>query len=87
MSKPWFDAKTGELLLHEYICEMPSFKDVLADNVITDEEIADQSKKVRMLLQRLEKTLPPETKDLVTETLCELGVLSLLQHRRSENLA
>lgn len=85
MSKPWFDPKNGALLLNDYIVEMESFKHIMADNMITDNEIAQQSQRVMELLRRLEGALPAQTKDLATDAICELGVLSLLQHRRAEN--
>ena len=75
MNKPWFDPKTGCLLLDEYASHSPSFRTILADGVVTDRELAEQGQRVVTLLQSLEQRLPPDLHDLATETLTELAVL------------
>lgn len=81
MAKPWFDAETGTLLLDEYVVDMPSFKKIMEDDVITDDELAGQAHKVVSLLQQLESMLEPQAKEVATQVLCELAVLTSLQHR------
>ena len=82
MNKPWFDPQTHVLLLDEYVTEMASYQQAVADEVITDEELTAQAHKVTALLQELEDALTPETKELATRALCELAVLSALQRKR-----
>jgi hypothetical protein len=81
MTRPWFDPRTGLLLLDEYVLEMPSFKTVVADDVVTDQEVRGQAAKVTDLLKKLEAILPPDAKSLATDALCELAVLYALQRR------
>lgn len=75
MNKNLFDEKTGMLLLDEYIYDMPSFRKIMKDGVITRDEVMGQSEKVITLLKRLEAVLQPEEKELLIETLCEIAVL------------
>jgi len=82
--KPWYDSKTGFLLLDEYVAEMPSFQKIMEDGVVTDEELAQQARLVTASLQKLEATLSPAAKAVATETLCELAVLHALQQYRKQ---
>lgn len=82
MDKPWFDEKTGLLKLDEYVAEMPSYKKILEDGVITDEEIVEHATTVTSLLKELDQQLPAQLKPTVTKALCELAVLFQLQRFR-----
>jgi hypothetical protein len=82
MSKPWFDPVTDDLLFDNYVTEMPSFKRITEDTVITNEEVTQQWQRVITLLKNLEGMLSPEAKDAATDALCELAVLNVLQLRR-----
>jgi hypothetical protein len=82
MDKPWFDPETGTLLLDEYIVEMDSYRRIVEDETITDDELLEQTQRVASLLRQLEETLSPEAKALATEALSELAVLNALQVKR-----
>ena len=82
MDKPWFDQETGTLMLDEYVVEMDSYRRIVEDETITDDELVEQTQRVASLLRQLEVTLLPEAKDLATEALSELAVLSALQVKR-----
>jgi hypothetical protein len=84
VSRPWFDPETGILLFDEYVVEMPSFQKILEDSVVTDQELLEQAQRVNALFRDLETRLPPEAKELATEALCELSVLSALHHQRMQ---
>jgi hypothetical protein len=84
MSKPWFDPKTGMLLFDQYVQEMPSFKKVMEDEVVTNEEFRAQAEKVSGLLQQLERMLDNDTKTVCTAALCELAVLNALLLKRAQ---
>jgi hypothetical protein len=86
MAKPWFDAETGVLKLDEYVAEMPSYKKIMEDQVVSDQELDGQFERVTDLLKRLDRSLPDELKDITTDALCELAVLYVLQRRRDEQL-
>ena len=80
--KPWFDPQTGILMLDQYVAEMDSYRRIVEDEVITDDELVEQTQRVASLLRRLEETLSPEAKAIATEALSELAVLNALQVKR-----
>jgi flagellin-specific chaperone FliS len=82
MDKPWFDEQTGTLLLDEYVVEMDSYRRIVEDETISDDELVEQTRRVTSLLQQLEDTLSPEAKAIATEALGELAVLNALQVKR-----
>ena len=82
MDKPWFDPQTGTLMLDEYVAELDSYRRILEDGTITDDELAEQTQRVTSLLQQLEGSLSPEVKAIATVALGELTVLNALQVKR-----
>ena len=80
--KPWFDQQTGTLMLDEYVVEMDSYRRIVKDESISDDELVEQTQRVTSLLQQLEDTLSPEAKAIATEALGELAVLNALQVKR-----
>jgi hypothetical protein len=82
MDKPWFDPQTGTLLLDEYVAELDSYRRIVEDGTITDDELAEQTQRVTSLLQQLEGSLSPEVKAIATVALGELTVLNALQVKR-----
>ena len=84
MDKPWFDEQTGTLLLDEYVVEMDSYRRIVEDETISDDELVEQTRRVTSLLQQLELALSPEAKAVATEALGELAVLNTLQVKRLE---
>jgi flagellin-specific chaperone FliS len=82
MDRPWFDQESGTLMLDEYVVEMDSYRRIVEDEVITDDELDEQIQRVTSLLRQLEETLSPEAKALATETLGEMAVLNALQALR-----
>lgn len=87
VNKPWFDPETDILLLDEYVVEMPSYKKILEDGIITAEEIKEQSHKVISLLKQLEDMLSPEAKEVATGVLCELAVLYAIERKHMETFS
>ena len=69
-------------MLDEYVVEMDSYRRIVEDETITDDELVEQTQRVASLLRQLEVTLLPEAKALATEALSELAVLSALQVKR-----
>jgi hypothetical protein len=82
MDRPWFDPQTGTLLLDEYVVEMDSYRRIVEDETIIDDELVEQTQRVASLLRRLEEALSPEAKAIATEALGELAVLNALQVKR-----
>lgn len=82
MKRPWFDPQTNMLLLDEYVTTMPSFQKIMADAVVTDSEMDEQTERTIQLLRKLEGMLSPEAQETATEALSELAVLFALQQQR-----
>ncbi|UWP59416.1 hypothetical protein [Ruminococcus gauvreauii] len=70
-----FNEETGYLIIDELAMERESYKKVIADNIITPDELREQAELVVSYLQRLDAKLDEEEKKLVTDLLCELAVL------------
>ena len=70
----FFD-ETGSLNLAEMILNQPSFRKIMEDGIVTEEELAEQSQRVTDMLKRLEKNLSPEQIDQVRELLAEISVI------------
>lgn len=84
MNRPWFDPETGVLLLDDYVSR-PSYRKVMDDGVVTDDELSEQAHQVVGLLGKLEAMLSPEARAVATDAFCELAVLYALarQHQVS----
>ncbi len=85
MSKPWFD-ETGMLKLDEYVSEMPSFRRILADEVVSVQEYQEHAERTVALLRQLEAALPEEARGVATAALCELAVLYALDRHISQQV-
>ena len=82
MNNDWFDEKTGLLTLDEEVEKSPSFKAIMADNVVTDEEIKAQSTLVLDLFHKAHDALTPEQRSVVKQLLVEMNVLhAVVQYR------
>ncbi len=82
--KKLFDETTGYLMLDEVIMDAPSFKMIMADNVITDEEIIKQANTVIELLRSLDEKLNSDEKELAVKAITEIAVLYEINARRGE---
>jgi hypothetical protein len=45
MDKPWFDQETGTLMLDEYVVQMDSYRRIVEDEAITDDELVEQTQR------------------------------------------
>lgn len=79
MKTEWFDKKTGIFRLDEIVASRESLKKIMADQVVTDEEIETQSQHVVSLLHKLHDTLSEEQREEVLELLAEMTVLYATQ--------
>ena len=70
----FFD-ESGTLNIDDLILQQPSFKKIMEDGVVTDDELAEQKERVIFLLKKLEQNLTPEQIDQVRELLAEISVL------------
>ena len=70
----FFD-ESGALNIDDLILQQPSFKKIMEDGVVTDEELAEQKERVIALLKKLEQNSTSEQIDQVRELLAEISVL------------
>lgn len=64
------------LNLDEMLVNQPSFKKIMEDGIVTEQELSEQSDKVIALLRRLEAELTPAQLELVKELLVETNVMN-----------
>lgn len=79
-----FDEKTGYLKLDELVEERASFRKVMEDGRVTDEEMQEQAKLVIAHMKKIEAQLGEEEKELLSDVLCELAVLYVMNAFREE---
>ena len=83
----FFDKQTGFFNLDEQIHLHPSFQKIMEDQIVSDEEITEQSQKVIKLLKELEVELSTGDLEKVGNAFVELGVLyAVSQIRQVQDL-
>ena len=73
MSK--FFNESGSLNMDELIMERPSFQEIMADGVVTDEKIEAQGQRIKDLIQKMDSNFTPEQKEQIYELVAEFSVL------------
>ena len=83
----FFDKQTGILNLDEAVQASASFQKIMADKLVTDDEIEEQSQRAIALLKELEQTLTPSDLDKVHIVLAEMGVLyAISQYKQLQDI-
>lgn len=70
----FFDEE-GRIRLDELVAEDATFKKIMEDREVTDQELADQSERVVGLFRNLERDFTPEQQARVAELLTQTGIL------------
>ena len=70
----WFAQESNEFLFSQYVSQMDSWQEAMADDVIDAQELQNQADRVTQLLQELEPKLSDELHEEVTQALFELAV-------------
>ncbi|HJB89546.1 MAG TPA: hypothetical protein IAA14_09125 [Candidatus Blautia excrementigallinarum] len=73
--KRLFDEETGYLTIDELAMKRDSYAKVLADNVVTEKEIKEQSDLVLDYLKKMDQKLNEEEQEMVIDLICEMAVL------------
>lgn len=76
-----FFNEKGILNLDEMVSERPSFKKIMEDGIVTEQELSEQSDKVIALLHRIENELSAEQQELVKDVLVEVNVMNAVFHQ------
>lgn len=72
--------ENGFFNLDETVMEMPSFKKIMEDGVVTDSELAEQARRVSSLLHNIEEICSEEQAVLVKDLLAEMSVFFTAYH-------
>lgn len=72
--------ETGSLNIEELIMKQSSFKKIMEDGIVTEEELEEQSGRVIDILKRLEVKCNDEQKELLLELLAEISVLIAIKN-------
>lgn len=78
----FFD-KNGVLNLDEAVMNIDSFKTIMADGTVTDEELKAQSDRVIGILHDMEKKYSPEQLKEIKQLLAETAVLYAIYNYHS----
>lgn len=74
-----FDDK-GIFNLNDIIANHPSFKKIMEDDVVTDEELCEQANITLSSLQRLQAICNKEQQSAIMESISEMSVLFAVYH-------
>ena len=75
-----FYDENGILTLDETVMEMTSFKNIMADGIVTDSELEEQVRLVNDQLHEVERACTPSQLVLIKDLLAEMGVLYAVYH-------
>lgn len=75
-----FFNEQGILKLDEVVAANPSWQSIMADGIVTEDELSAQAEKVTALLHEVDKSLSEEHKALVQSLLEESSVLFAAYH-------
>ena len=70
----------GILNLDETVMEKDSFRKIMEDGIVTDDEVMEQASKVTTLLHKAQESLSDEQTKLVKDLLSEMSVLFAVYH-------
>ncbi len=82
-NKNVFFDKNGVLNLDEAVMDIDSFKTIMADGIVTDEELKAQSDRVIGILHDMEKRYSPEQLKEIRQLLAETSVLYAIYNYHS----
>lgn len=82
-----FFNEQGMLNLDEAVMNQPTFKKIMEDGIVTEEEIKEQSERIVSILKSIEKNYTEEQQREIKELLVEAGVLfTTSQYRAIQSL-
>lgn len=76
--------EAGCLNIDDLIMQHESFKKIMDDGVVTDEEIKEQSQRVVSILKKFEQGCSSEQIELMRELLAEISVLVAVNEIRKD---
>lgn len=82
MTTEWFDAESGVFRLDEVVLQRESFRKIMEDQVVTNEELAEQARRVVQQLKMVHDALPDNVRDQVLDLMAEMAVLYAVEKYR-----
>lgn len=73
------------LNIEDLIVNQPSFKRIIEDGRITEEEITEQSSRVVAKIKELDSIANPDIKERIRELLAEMSVLVAISNLKDNN--
>ena len=70
-----FFNEQGMLNLDEAVMNQPTFKKIMEDGIVTEQEVKEQSERIISILKSMEKNYTEEQQREIKEFLVETGVL------------
>lgn len=79
--------ENGILCIDEAVVSQPTFKKIMEDGVVTEEELAEQSQRVAELFRKVESQCSLEELETIKSLLVETGVLhAIYQYHKVQNI-
>jgi hypothetical protein len=75
----WFDEKSHTILIKEYVQQLSSFIETMADGKVDDSELEAQQERLIALMKEVEPQLDDALHEKVTRLLCELAAYDAMQ--------
>ena len=77
--KTLFD-ENGMLNVEQIVAESTSFKTIMADGIVTDDELKEQSDRALAALRHVQEICSPDQQTAVLDAITELSVLFATYH-------
>ena len=79
--------RPSETKMNELVAQRPTFRKIMEDQIVTDDELTNQANLVVNLLKKLEQTLSPGQLSEVENLLAEMSVLyAIHQYKEIQDL-
>jgi hypothetical protein len=75
----WFDEKSHTILINEYVQQLASFIETMADGKVDANELEAQQERLVVLMKEVEPQLDDAVHEKVTRLLCELAAYDVMQ--------
>ena len=85
--KEVFFNEDGSLKINETIMNQPTYRKIIEDGVVTNEELIEQSNLVMTLFRKIEDTFNKEQKQLVQDLIVEISVLNSIFKQHGMQIA
>lgn len=75
----WFDDETDLPVIDEQVHKLETFTEAMADNVVSNKELAAQQESLVAAMKTVESSLSDEQHEMVTRLLIELSAYNIMR--------